>query len=213
MRKVLYFDCFSGISGDMTIAALLDTGISLEWLESQLLKLHVEQKYELKLNKVIKNGINSNHFDVIFEEASDHHDHKHETDHHTHHHRTYKDIVQMIENSELNESVKTMALDMFRVIGEAEAKIHGIDLDHVHFHEVGAIDSIIDIVGVAILIDHLGIDQIISSPVPVGSGHIHIDHGIYPVPAPATLEILKDIPIKNTKVVGGNDNTNRCSYY
>src|SRR5690606_6679915 len=104
--------------------------------------------------------------------------------------------------SNLEESVKEKALAMFHVIAVAEAKIHGTDLDHVHFHEVGAVDSIIDIVGTAILIEQLEIDKIIASPVPVGLGHIHIDHGIYPIPAPATLEILKDIPIKNSEISG-----------
>ncbi|WP_058308896.1 nickel pincer cofactor biosynthesis protein LarC [Gracilibacillus massiliensis] len=206
MKRIIYLDCFSGISGDMTIAALLDTGISFDWFESELAKLNFSQEYKLQLHKKIKNGINSNKFDVIVNEESNHHDHSHTHDHHHghhhHHHRTYKDIVKMIEQSELNDSVKKMSIDMFTVIGEAEAKIHGMDLEHVHFHEVGAIDSIIDIVGVAILIDHLKVDQIIASPIPVGSGHIHIDHGIYPVPAPATLEILKDVPLKKSTITG-----------
>ncbi|WP_208592189.1 nickel pincer cofactor biosynthesis protein LarC [Gracilibacillus suaedae] len=201
MTKTLYFDCFSGISGDMTIAALLDTGISLEWLENQLKALHLEKEYQLKLGKTVKNGIHSNQFDVIYEEEHYHHAHSHHHDH-FHHHRHYKDIVDLIENSELNESVKNMSLDMFRVIGEAEAKIHGMSLENVHFHEVGAIDSIIDIVGTAILIDELEIDRIVSSPIPVGSGHIHIDHGVYPVPAPATLEVLKGVPLKESTITG-----------
>ncbi|SHM69668.1 nickel pincer cofactor biosynthesis protein LarC [Gracilibacillus kekensis] len=206
MTKILYLDCFSGISGDMTIAALLDTGISFEWFESQLSKLNLSQEYKLKLDTVIKNGINSNKFDVIFTEDSHHHDHSHshthDHQHNNHHHRTYKDIVKMIKESELNEVVKNISLDMFKKIGEAEAKIHGMDLKDVHFHEVGAIDSIIDIVGVAVLVDHLKVDQIIASPIPVGSGHIHIDHGIYPVPAPATLEVLKDVPLKKSTITG-----------
>ncbi|SFL67739.1 hypothetical protein SAMN04487943_10357 [Gracilibacillus orientalis] len=203
MPKILYFDCFSGISGDMTIAALLDTGISLEWLENQLKALHLEKEYQLKTDKIVKNGIHSNKFDVKYEEEHHHHHHEHSHHHnHSHHHRQYKDIVKLIDGSELNEAVKRMSLEMFRVIGEAEAKIHGMNLDNVHFHEVGAIDSIIDIVGTAILIDELQIDRIVSSSIPVGSGHIHIDHGIYPVPAPATLEVLKDIPLKESAVKG-----------
>ncbi len=203
MPKIMYFDCFSGISGDMTIAALLDTGISMKWFENQLKALHLDKEYQLKLDKLVKNGINSNKFDVNYDEGHHHHHHGHSHDHdHSHHHRQYKDIVKLIEDSKLNDAVKKMSLEMFRVIGEAEAKIHGMELDNVHFHEVGAIDSIIDIVGTAILIDELQIDRIVSSAVPVGSGHIHIDHGVYPVPAPATLEVLKGIPLKESKVKG-----------
>ncbi|MFC4402692.1 LarC family nickel insertion protein [Gracilibacillus xinjiangensis] len=223
MGKTLYLDCFSGISGDMTIAALLDTGINMEYLEKELKKLQLEEAYQLQLKRVNKNGISSLKFDVIFDERPHHHVHTHAHSHehehthdqhhhhhhhhnhshgHDHHHRTYKDIVTLIENSDLNATVKELSLKVFKVIGEAEAKIHGMDLEKVHFHEVGAIDSIVDIVGTAILIDKLEIEEVISSPVPVGSGRIKIDHGIYPVPAPATLEILKDVPLKSTDIKG-----------
>ncbi|MGN8645970.1 nickel pincer cofactor biosynthesis protein LarC [Gracilibacillus sp. HCP3S3_G5_1] len=200
MTRTLYFDCFSGISGDMTIAALLDTGVSFEWFSKQLKALGLEKEYQLKLEKIVKNGINSNKFDVVYEKEH-HHEHSH---HHgyAHHHRHYQDIVKLIEGSELAKPVKKMSLEMFRVIGEAEAKIHGVNLDNVHFHEVGAIDSIIDIIGTAILIEELQIDRIVSSSLPVGSGHIHIDHGVYPVPAPATLEVLKGVPLKESAIKG-----------
>lgn len=227
MKKVLYFDCFSGISGDMTIAALLDTGWSLEWLEEQLQALSLDGEYQLTLETVVKNGISSKKFDVHYHDHSHHHshahDHGHDHDHsehhshthehhhshthsdghsHTHHHRTYKDIVKLIEGSELGDNVKALSLEMFRLIGEAEAKIHGMSIDTVHFHEVGAIDSIIDIVGTGIIIDALEIDKIVFSSIPVGSGSIHIDHGIYPVPAPATLEVLKGVPLADSTVKG-----------
>jgi uncharacterized protein (DUF111 family) len=106
----------------------------------------------------------------------------------------------MIKAAGFNPKVEDMALKIFRKIGEAEGLIHGLPLDKVHFHEVGAVDSIIDIIGAAILIDQLDISKITSSPVPVGKGRIHIDHGIYPVPAPATLEILKGVPIEQSDV-------------
>ena len=106
----------------------------------------------------------------------------------------------MIEDSGLTDTVKEKALQIFEVIGKAEGKIHGMALDDVHFHEVGAVDSIIDIVGAAILIDDLQVDRIVSSPVPTGTGHIHIDHGTYPVPAPATLECLKGVPLKESSL-------------
>ena len=108
----------------------------------------------------------------------------------------------MIKSAEFSAKVENNAVDIFKKIGEAEAKIHGTTLEEVHFHEVGAVDSIIDIVGTAILLDQLDVDKIISSSIPVGSGSIHIDHGIYPVPAPATLEILKGTPIATTDLTG-----------
>jgi pyridinium-3,5-bisthiocarboxylic acid mononucleotide nickel chelatase len=106
----------------------------------------------------------------------------------------------LIEQAGYSEKVEEMALNMFKKIGEAEGKIHGVPLADVHFHEVGAVDSIIDIVGTAILIEQLGVDGIKSAPVPTGSGHIHIDHGVYPVPAPATLEILRGVPLAKSEL-------------
>ena len=130
-----------------------------------------------------------------------HHDHDHHHGHdHGHHHRSYRDIVNMIEKSALADDVKETSLRIFRKIGEAEGHIHGLPLEKVHFHEVGAVDSIIDIVGAAILIHQLEIKKVTSSAIPVGTGSIHIDHGIYPIPAPATLEILKGVPIEQSDV-------------
>ncbi|WP_405097956.1 LarC family nickel insertion protein [Oceanobacillus sp. FSL H7-0719] len=230
--KTLYFDCFSGISGDMTIGALLNAGGDFTHLEKELRKLHIEEEYKLKIANTIKNGITATKFDVILtsdEANQDHgghshhehdkhdhsdenhhhhhhhghthpiHDHEHH-EHHHHHHRTYKDIVKLITDSELSEKVKEMSLRIFRKIGEAEGKIHGLSLEKVHFHEVGAVDSIIDIVGTAILIEQLEIEKIKSAPVPTGSGHIHIAHGIYPIPAPATLEILTGVPLAQSEL-------------
>lgn len=218
--KMLYIDCFSGLSGDMTIGALLDAGGDFTHLQNELKKLKIEDEYELKLHKVNKNGITASKFDVIVKNESIHHEEGHHEEHHHeghhhhdrehahhhhdghshHHHRGYRDIVQMIENSDLSANVKEISLNMFKRIGEAEGKIHGVPLDDVHFHEVGAVDSIIDMVGVAILIEQLEIDVIKSAPVPTGSGHIHIDHGVYPVPAPATLEILKGVPVATSEL-------------
>ncbi|WP_085991130.1 nickel pincer cofactor biosynthesis protein LarC [Oceanobacillus senegalensis] len=215
--KLLYLDCFSGISGDMTIGALLDAGADFELLKKELKKLKFEDEYELKVNKVNKNGITATKFDVILTQEDHHHSHVHEShEHHTHdgvdehtqdhththshghghhHHRSYRDIVQMITNSDLSQKVKDMSLRIFKKIGEAEGRIHGMPLEDVHFHEVGAVDSIIDIVGTAILIEQLEIDEVKSASVPTGSGNIHIDHGVYPIPAPATLDILRGVPI------------------
>ncbi len=124
------------------------------------------------------------------------HGHKHDHDHqHEHHHRSYKDIIELIEKSTLKDEVKKLSKEIFLNIGLAEAKVHDKSLDEVHFHEIGAVDSIVDIVGFAICIDALGVDEIISSPVHVGTGFVKSQHGVIPVPAPATLEILKGVPI------------------
>ncbi|MFP5114742.1 nickel pincer cofactor biosynthesis protein LarC [Bacillaceae bacterium C204] len=222
--KTLYFDCFSGISGDMTIGALIDLGADIHLLEKELKKLDLNDEYNLNWEKVVKKGISATKFDVILTENEtdnshhqDHHqdkhhykhhhhhqhEHHHEHHHHAHHHhRHYSDIVTIIKNAEFNENVQTMALAVFEKIGRAEAKIHNIPFEKVHFHEVGAVDSIIDIVGTCILLDQLKVTKIVSSAVPVGNGHIKIAHGKYPVPAPATLEILKGLPIKATEIEG-----------
>jgi pyridinium-3,5-bisthiocarboxylic acid mononucleotide nickel chelatase len=228
--KTLYFDCFSGISGDMTIGALIDLGADIQLLESELKKLNIQEEYQLKWEKVVKNGISATKFDVILTENENgvehihhheehHHEHEHQhghqqedyhhqhlhqhaQHHHHHHHRHYSDIVALIKNAAFNENVQSMALAVFEKIGRAEAKIHHIPFEKVHFHEVGAVDSIVDIVGTCILLDQLQITKIVSSAVPVGNGYIKIAHGIYPVPAPATLEILKGLPIKATAIEG-----------
>ncbi|MEC0276449.1 nickel pincer cofactor biosynthesis protein LarC [Peribacillus frigoritolerans] len=226
--RTLYFDCFSGISGDMVIGALIDAGANPEQMEEELKKLNMDEEYNLSWGKVVKNGITSTKFDVILTSKSDQthehrhshehehsHGHSHEQEHshshgHEHNHshvphnhhgsRTYKQIVEAINEANFNESVANMSLAIFKKIGEAEGHIHGLPLEKVHFHEVGAVDSIIDIIGAAILIDQLGIESVQSSAIPTGSGHIRIDHGIYPVPAPATLEILKGVPIASNDI-------------
>lgn len=194
--KNLYFDCFSGVSGDMVIGALIDAGGDRTYLEEELKKLKIEDEYELKFTKVVKNGITSTKFDVLLSLDDDH------SHHHHHDHRSYKHIVEMIQSAGFTERTEKIALGIFEKIGIAEGKIHGVPLEDVHFHEVGAVDSIIDIVGVAIILDQLNIEKIYASPIPVGSGKIHIDHGIYPVPAPATLEILRGTPIATSEVKG-----------
>lgn len=193
---ILYFDCFSGISGDMVIGALIDAGGDPTHLENELKKLNMEKEYKLTFKKVVKNGITSTKFDVILTSKANNGEHQHN------HHRSYKGIVKLIKSAGYSDEVQDTALNVFKKIGVAEGKIHGVALDDVHFHEVGAVDSIIDIVGAAILLDQLNVDSIKSSSIPVGSGKIRIDHGIYPVPAPATLEILRGIPIATSEVKG-----------
>ncbi len=236
--KTLYIDCFSGISGDMTIGALIDLGADPSLLKEELSKLNLDSEYDLSWKKVVKNGISATKFDVHLKEVQyshshdhghshgehshshdhghshgehshshdhghSHGEHSHSHDHgHSHEHRHYADIVQIIQEAGFNENVEKLALMIFEKIGRAEAKIHQIPFESVHFHEVGAIDSIVDIVGTCILMDQLQVSKVISSPVPVGSGQMKMAHGIYPVPAPAALEILKGIPLRATDQVG-----------
>ncbi|KIY23119.1 MULTISPECIES: nickel pincer cofactor biosynthesis protein LarC [Mesobacillus] len=198
--RTLYFDCFSGISGDMTVGALIDLGVDPIVIEKELRKLKLESEYSLSWEKVLKNGISAVQFHVNVEynpnPKDDHHYKK------SHGHRHFSHIMEMIKNANFNERVTEISLEIFDKVALSESKIHNIPLEKVHFHEVGAIDSIIDIVATAICIDLLNPDEIISSPVPVGSGTIKIDHGYYPVPAPATLDLLKGIPLKETNIEG-----------
>ncbi|WP_027702987.1 LarC family nickel insertion protein [Metaclostridioides mangenotii] len=186
--RVLYFDIVNGISGDMTIASLLDLGASKEVFLQELGKLGMSDEFEIKVDSKNESGVVGTIVEVISKEG--------------HCHRHVKDIFEIIDNSELNDRVKENAKKVFMTIGEAEAKVHGTTVEKIHFHEVGAVDSIVDVVGVCILIDLLEVDVIYSSTVPVGSGFVKCDHGIMPVPAPATIEILKDIPVKFNTVEG-----------
>lgn len=193
-ERILYFDCLSGISGDMTIGALLDLGIEKDDFLEELKKINIEG-YDIEIKKGEKNGITGTDFEVILEEHHHHH-HDHNGHHHSHHnHRNLHDIEKIIDDSNLNDNIKSMSKKIFKYVAEAEAKIHGKSLDEVHFHEVGAIDSIVDIIGTAICIDMLKVDKIYSSPLHIGTGHVKCAHGVIPVPAPATLEILKGIEV------------------
>lgn len=183
--KTLYFDCFSGISGDMTVGALLDIGVPEEYLLKNLDRLGINDEYSINIKKSIKNGIQGTDFDVLLIE-------KHKDNHHG---RNLFDIEGIIDKSGLNDNIKAISKKIFYIIAEAEAKVHGKGIYDVHFHEVGAVDSIIDIVGAAICIDYIRPDRILSSAVNTGSGFVKCQHGLIPVPAPATLNILKDIPV------------------
>ncbi|CAG7649363.1 nickel pincer cofactor biosynthesis protein LarC [Paenibacillus allorhizosphaerae] len=184
--KILYLDCFSGISGDMTLAALIDAGADRDYIDEELRKIHIEP-FALEWKRVNKRGISSLKVDVLLDPNRP-----------PEHHRHYSEIVEIINQSGFNERVVKLSLAIFEKIAVAEAKIHNIPIESVHFHEVGAIDSIVDVIGVALAIDSLQIEKIICSPVPLGSGTVRCDHGIYPVPAPATLEMMKGLPIATT---------------
>jgi uncharacterized protein (TIGR00299 family) protein len=227
MARTLYLDCFAGASGDMFIGALLDCGLDFNFLKSELAKLNVEG-YELSLERVDRSGISAAKFDVHLGHSDGHHhehshshehqhDHTHSHDHHHHDqphshehqnpnshegHRSLSTIKQMIAASALSETVKQRAQAIFQRIGEAESKIHGVPIETVHFHEVGAIDSILDIVGACVGLEALEIEQLVSSPLHVGSGTFTCAHGTYPVPGPAAAEILKGVPIYSKEIEG-----------
>lgn len=218
--KVLYYDCFSGISGDMNLGAMIDIGVDRDYLLRELSKLNLKG-YSIKIYDDMRKGITGIKVDVITDEHDrrgvqtentgnerqhihgDHdHEHMHEHVHvddyeeEHHFHRGLREIEDIINNSDLNENIKKISINIFRKIGAAEAKVHGKNLNEIEFHEVGAVDSIVDIVGAAICFDYLKVDKIMSSSIEVGGGFVRCDHGLLPVPAPAVVEILKGIPIK-----------------
>ena len=225
--KTLYFDCSSGISGNMTLAALTEIIGDENYLIEELKKLHIDG-YTIDISKKVKNGITGTHVDVILthqhehshthEEHTHHHDHIHEDhihhheheehnhehdeehlhendhehghEHHHHEHRNLHDVCEIIDNSDIDEESKDLAKRIFMRVAKAESKVHNKPLDEVHFHEVGALDSIVDIVGTAILINKIRPDKIISSVVNDGHGFIECAHGTMAVPVPATSEIF-----------------------
>ncbi|MGH9730465.1 MAG: LarC family nickel insertion protein, partial [Candidatus Acidiferrales bacterium] len=177
--KLAYFDCFSGISGDMVLGALVDAGVDLRELESELRKLNLEG-WNISAEKVQRKAIRATKVNVETKE--------------THHHRHLSPILKMIDAAVLAPRAADRARQIFQRLGEAEAKVHNISIEKVHFHEVGAVDSIIDIVGSAIGFELLGIDGFACSKMDVGSGRVQTEHGLLPVPAPATVELLRDAP-------------------
>lgn len=228
MGNTLFIECLSGISGDMTIGALLDLGIDKVLFQKELSKINIDG-YTIEINKKQKNGITGTKFDVILDSELEHehfhgeqehfhgehshgdgeHNHSHDHNHHIHQdntnknidkecnhiHRNIQDIYNIIDNSDLSIKVKNLSKQMFEHVAMAEAKVHGKKIEEVHFHEVGAVDSIVDIIGTAIAIEMLNVDEIVCSPIHVGTGFVKCAHGKIPVPAPATLEILKNVPI------------------
>jgi uncharacterized protein (TIGR00299 family) protein len=178
--RTVYIDCFSGISGDMTLGALVDAGVSIDDLRAGLAKLSLPG-YELKTEKVNRSGIAATKAQVIVDPKSQKSRH-------------LSDILNIIEGSSLSPMVKEKSGRIFKRMAAAEAKVHGTTPDKIHFHEVGAVDAVVDIVGSVIGLDLLGITQIITSSINVGSGTVQTAHGIFPIPAPATAELLKGIP-------------------
>ena len=197
--KILYFDCSSGISGNMTLGALTEILGDENYLIEELKKLNIDG-YKIEISKKVKNGITGTYVDVILEHEQEHyhdneHHHNHEQEHH-HEHRNLNDVNKIIENSSLSDEVKDLAKRIFLRVAKAESKVHNKSLEEVHFHEVGAIDSIVDIVGTAILINKINPDKIISSIVNDGYGFIECAHGTMSVPVPATSEIFASSNVK-----------------
>jgi uncharacterized protein (TIGR00299 family) protein len=181
--KILYYDCFAGISGDMNLGALIDLGVDKNYLIAELEKLNIEG-FHLKINTDQRRGITGTKAEVIIENQDNEK------------HRHLRHIEELVNGSTLPERVKINALKIFDLIAVAEGKVHNISKEKVHFHEVGALDSIADIVGAAICLDYLKVDKVMASSIQLGGGTVKCAHGIMPVPAPATAEIVKNIPVK-----------------
>ena len=220
MGKTLYIDCFSGVAGDMFLGACLDLGLPLDALRDALGSLAIDHG-TIRSERVLRAGVSATKFTLVergleeqqpasIQAAADHaratgrhhhtHSHEHPHDHHTHdsaaggHHRL-EDIERHIDRSALSGAGRARAIALFRRLAEAEATIHQMPIDRVHLHEVGALDSIVDIVGSVFAMEWLGADQVVASPVNVGSGTVRCAHGVFPVPAPATAALLKGVPI------------------
>ena len=190
--KVLYLDCIGGISGDMTIGALLDLGLDLKTLRRELAKLKLDE-FQISARRDQRQAITGIKFDVHVHEHHDEHGHHHEREHHG---RSFREIKQLIESSKLADDVKRHAVGAFRRLAEAEGKIHGTAPEKVHFHEVGAVDSIVDFVGACIGLRELGVEKVVASaPLQTGFGFVDCAHGRFPVPGPATVELLKGVAI------------------
>ena len=186
LAKILYYDVSSGISGDMNLAALVGLGVDFDYLCSELEKLNLSGEFRLEQKNVVKNGIAATKIDVVLLKSQPHA-------------RSYADIKQILASSNLSEFCKKKAVAIFHVIAQAEAKVHAVSIDEVHFHEVGALDSIVDVVGAAVCFEYLsknfGISRVVSSKIELGGGVVKCDHGYLNVPAPAVCEILKDVPV------------------
>ena len=246
MGKTLYLECYSGISGDMTVAALLDLGADRSVLDRVLKSLKVSG-FETKISRVVKSGIDACDFDVVLDKEHENHDHDmeylhghhhkgHENnhfydhnhahedeaehfhnhehnhahgagsaqDHHHHEHRGIKEITYIIEHSAMTENAKKIALRIFEILAEAESKAHNVPVDQVHFHEVGAVDSIVDIVSVAVCLDDLDVTEVIVPVLCEGRGTVRCQHGILPIPVPAVANIVSanHLHLKMTEVEG-----------
>ena len=237
MNRQLYLECHSGISGDMTVASLLDLGANEEVLRASLASLSIKDAFSIKISRVKKSGLDACDFDVILMEGENldhdmeylhgeghnhehnHHDaehshsHEHHHDeehnhshehHHAHEHRSYQDIIEIITSSQITPGAKKLALRVFDILADSESKAHNVPKKEVHFHEVGAVDSIVDIVAFAVCMDDLGIDEVVVPGISEGTGSIRCQHGIIPVPVPAVVNIASahHLTLRNTGIQG-----------
>ena len=241
MDRKLYLECYSGISGDMTVAALLDLGADEQVLRDVLGSLPLSG-YHVNISRVLKSGIDAGDFDVVLENQDNHdhdmgylyghlhgerveeehhhhhehhdhehehhhdheHDHNHEHHHHHHEHRGMREITDIINQGTMTDGARALALKIFDILAHAESKAHNVPVEEVHFHEVGAVDSIVDIVSIAVCLDNLGIKECIVTHLTEGKGTVRCQHGILPVPVPAVLHVVSDnhIPIEITDIAG-----------
>lgn len=200
----LYFECNSGISGDMSVGALLDLGADKDILEKALASMKLDNEFQYKITKQMVNAISTTDFDVILPEHK-HHEHNHEHNHEHHHeHRNLNDVNEIIDKAEISENAKNLAKQIFKIVAEAESKVHNKDISEIHFHEIGAIDSIVDIVSFAVLYDNLRPEKVYFSTLTEGQGTVTCQHGELSVPVPAVCEIVSkyEIPIKITNNQG-----------
>ena len=187
--KIAYFDCIAGASGDMLLGAILDAGLEVEALNENLKALHLENEFELKAQKVNKNGFGATKVDVLLKEPYEHQ-----------HGRHLAEIESLIRKGSLAETIQEKAIGMFQRLAEVEAGIHGKPVGEVHLHEVGGVDTIVDVVGTLLGLDSLGVEQVFSSPLPLGRGFVQGAHGLIPLPAPATVALLKGIPVRGSEI-------------
>lgn len=192
----LYFECNSGISGDMSVGALLDLGADKDVLEKALASMKLDNEFQYKITKQMVNAISTTDFDVILPEHK-YHEHHHE-------HRNLNDVNEIIDKAEISENTKNLAKKIFKIVAEAESKVHNKDISEIHFHEIGAIDSIVDIVSFAVLYDNLRPEKVYFSTLTEGQGTVTCQHGELSVPVPAVCEIVSkyEIPIKITNNQG-----------
>lgn len=219
MGKTLYLECNSGISGDMAVGALLDLGADRNVLDS-VLKTVKAEGFTIKYSRVKRSGLDCQDFDVVLDEEHDGHDHdmeylyghthsheaehmhhnhhdhtaQHDEHHHDHHniHRGMKEITEIIDNAEMTDNAKSKAKRIFEILAVAESKAHGVPVEEVHFHEVGAVDSIVDVISIAVCVDNLDIDKVIVPKLYEGHGTVRCQHGILPVPVPAVTNIVTE---------------------
>ena len=185
--KTLYFDCFAGASGNMILGALVSLGVDSSYLINELKKLNISD-FDIEFSTINRSGISSIHAKTLYNEEKPH--------------RHFSEVKNIIENSQLSEQIKNRSIAVFKKLAEAEARVHGIDLEAVHFHEVGAMDAILDVVGACIGFDVLEIEEFTVSKIHVGSGFVDIAHGKYPVPPPAVAELLNGFSVYSNEIEG-----------